>query len=373
MATDTINILFLNSIDASTWGGLEHWMELTGTGLTNRGFGVYVAGRPNSEFLRRVSSHENVTILPLDISGDFNPGTIREITRIVKKHSIRAILCNFVKDVRLAGMAREFAPGYKIIWTPGVNLAKRSLSHKYMFSGFVDHVIVPSKHLRDDIVASGYIPVEKFSVIPIGIDAGVWSGSQEEGRAFLCREFNLPKGAFICLTSGRFVPQKGHTHLVDAAERLVREYDNIFFVFLGDGPLQMTIMEKIHSLDLTDRFIFCGLLTCHQPAVGGADIYVHPAIIEPYGIVLVEAMAAGLPIVTTRVGGIPEVVAENENAILVDAADAGGLADAIKRFYLDGDLKEAYGRAGRKRFEAEFLVEKMIERIEKTVREVVAL
>jgi glycosyltransferase involved in cell wall biosynthesis len=366
------NIALLNSIDGTIWGGLENWMEIVGGGLVRRGHRVRFIGREGAQFLRRITERDDLPILPLDIHGDFDPFTIKRLAEALQSDPPDLVLCNLVKDVRLAGLARKLAEPFKIIWTPGVNLAKKSLSHKWLFSGFVDRVIVPSQHLRDAIVASGYIPASRFAVVPIGIDDAIWTGDRDEGRQFLRERYNLPEKAFVCLTSGRFVPQKGHRYLIEAASALARQHDNIFFVLLGDGPLEPHLVEQIHGHGLEDRFVLCGMLENHQKVVFGADLYVHPAVVEPYGIVLVEAMAASLPVVATRVGGIPEVVEENRSAVLVDQADPGQLTTAILRLYTDDSLREKYGRAGYERFDRMFRMETMIDRIEAILDEVAA-
>jgi glycosyltransferase involved in cell wall biosynthesis len=261
------------------------------------------------------------------------------------------------------------AGGYKIVWTPGVNLAKKSISHRMLFADFVDRVIVPSDNLRDEIVGSGYIEKSRFLTIPIGIDDALWRYNRDEGRGFLKTEYKIPDDAFVCLTSGRFVEQKGHKYLVEAARTLASQYSNIYFLLLGDGSLQPAIEEQIFSHQLNNHFVFCGLLRDHQRAVFGADLYVHPAIIEPFGIVLVEAMAASLPIVATRVGGIPEVVNENETALLVDPADPEQLTKAVERFYNDSTLRETFGRAGFGRFDRNFRMDIMIEKLERALVE----
>jgi len=88
--------------------------------------------------------------------------------------------------------------------------------------------------------------------------------------------------------------------------------------------------------------------------------------------VLVEAMAAALPVVASSVGGIPEVVAEGETSILVEPANPGQLTKGIERFYNDSAMREKFGRAGYERFDRNFRMEKMIDRIEKTMTEAAA-
>ncbi len=364
MSPKPFNILFLNSIEKSVWGGLENWMELVGSGLAARKHKIFLAGREGSLFLDRISRHAEFEVIPLNISGDFNPITVRRLAAIAKSHRIDIVLCNFVKDVRLAGLARKITRNFKIMWTPGVNLTKKSISHRLLFSGFVDGVVVPSRYLRDEIIESGSIGKSRFQVIPVGLNRDYWTLDRIHCRTELLNRFNLPPESFICLTSGRFVPQKGHKYLVEAARDICRKVGVVRFLFLGDGPLENNLKEQINKFDLESHFIFAGLLRDHRQLVFGADLYVHPAVIEPYGIVLVEAMAASLPIVATRVGGVPEVVPENETAILVDPADRSQLTTAIMTMYNDHDLRTRMGRAGRERFESMYSLDSMLNKIE---------
>lgn len=345
-------------------------MEMCGVGLADRGHAIYFAGRDNSEFLNRLAVHDNVDLHAIPISGDFHPATIKALARLIKRYAIEVVLCNFVKDVRLAGLARKLTPPFKIIWTPGVNLAKKSLSHKLLLTPFVDRVIVPSQHLRNEIVASGFLKSDLFEILPIGIDELNWQNDREEARQSILSKYNLPEDAFVCITSGRFVPQKGHEYLIEAAPSLVRKYPNIYFLLLGSGELEDDLKRKIVSAGMETRFIFCGLLQDHRNEVFAADIYVHPAIIEPFGIVLVEAMAASLPIVASRVGGIPEVVSENETALLVTPATPPDLTNAIDRLYTDAGLRDKLGQAGHLRYRRLFRKATMIDKLEKLIQQV---
>ncbi len=368
---DKLNILFLNSIDKLVWGGLEHWMEMCGLGLAGLGHDVSFAGRPDSLFEKRMAQHDAVDFFSLDISGDFSPSTVFQLRRIIKEQQIDLLLCNFVKDVRLAGMVQKLGGDFRIIWTPGVNLAKHTLSHRLLFSNWVDRVIVPSSYLKNEIVKSGYIDESKFRVIPIGVDEKFWRSDRRVARTKIVTQHNLPDDSFICLTSGRFVVQKGHKYLVEAAHQLEKNCPNIYFILLGDGPLRSELDEQIEKHELTERFIFPGLLSDHRDYVFASDLYVHPAIVEPYGIVLVEAMAAGLPIVASNVGGIPDVVNDGENAVLCQPTDIKSLTDAVGSFYNDNDLRLKYGDNSLALYHEKYHLSAMIDALEKTVSETV--
>ncbi len=343
-------------------------MEMCGTGLADKGYNTLFAGREDSLFLSRLKKHPQIGLVPLHISGDFSPSTINALASIIKEKQINVALCNFVKDVRLAGLARKLTHDFKIIWTPGVNLARKTLSHKFLMAPFVDSAIVPSEHLRNAIVASGHLAKDVFHVLPIGINEHYWQEDKGHSRDSIIMQYDLPDDAFICVTSGRFVEQKGHSYLIDAAVPLVKKYPNLYFLFLGDGPLERELINQAERLNITRHFRFCGLLEDHRKVVFGADLYVHPAIIEPFGIVLVEAMGAGLPVVAARVGGIPEVVCEDETAILAEPKSSVDLTNAIDRMYTDTSLRDSMGSKGHERYQNRFMMSTMIDTLEGIIR-----
>lgn len=357
------HILFLNSIDASVWGGLEHWMEMCGAGLADKGYDIHFAGREDSLFLSRLSKYSQVTSHPVPISFDFHPASIRSLAKIIKAHNIDTVLCNFVKDVRLAGIARKLTRHFNIIWTPGVNLAKNTVSHRLLLTPFIDRVIVPSRHLRDEIIESGFLNPEIFDILPIGIDESYWQKDKAASRQKIIGKYSLPDSAVICITSGRLVPQKGHGYLIEAARPLVKAHPDIYFLFLGNGELENELQSQIRDAGMESRFVFCGLLEDHRDEVFGADICVHPAVIEPFGIVLVEGMAASLPVIASGVGGIPEVVAGNETALLVEPGSSTDLTKAIDLLYTDTSLRLRLGEAGHNRYRERFGMKTMIEKL----------
>ena len=103
-----MNILFLDSIDKNTYGGMEEWIRLVGAGLHQKGHNVYISGRDNSKFLKRVSAdNPELKQIPLNISGDFNPATIAKIYSEIKSKQIDIIMVNFNKDLRLGGLAAK--------------------------------------------------------------------------------------------------------------------------------------------------------------------------------------------------------------------------------------------------------------------------
>jgi glycosyltransferase involved in cell wall biosynthesis len=188
--------------------------------------------------------------------------------------------------------------------------------------------------------------------------------SKDTAREKLLKKYNLPTDSIIAVTCGRFVEQKGHRYLVEAAPEIVLKYPNIYFLFLGDGPVRDKLESKINALDIKKHFILAGMTNNVAEILFGCDLMIHPSIEEPFGIAILEAMRAGLPVIASKVGGIPEVVKENETGMLVEPKNISALYSAVNA-NLQSPLKMTQmGEAGRKRWTSHFSFEVMIDRVE---------
>ncbi len=366
-----MNILFLDSIDESTYGGMEEWIRLVASGLRTCGHNVTVAGRDGSEFLRRVSlSDPQLELLPLRISGDFNPATIATLHAFMRECLIDAVIVNFNKDLRLGGLAAKWSGQTRVIWSVGLDITRDTLIHRWLTPRLADAVMVPSESLKTQITRHGYLDAESVEVIPIGIpDTKILAGNAE-ARARVRSAFGLPHDAMIAVTSGRFVEQKGHRYLLEAMPRLIADYPQLRFLWLGSGPLETALRSRIEELDLSSHVVFAGMLDSVDEHLAASDLMVHPSVEEPFGIAVLEGMRAGLPIVASRVGGIPEVV-DDQCAQLVLPRDSSALADEIAPLVGNSELRAQMGSHARVRFLSHFRVGTMINRVEDCLTNIV--
>lgn len=364
-----MNIAFLNSIEKNTYGGMEEWIRLVADGLNCRGHKVTLIGRKDSLFLKRVNkTNADFNIVELNISGDFNPITISEIRRQLAENDIDILSVNFNKDVRIGGVAARLDNKVKIVWSLGLNITKNNIAHKIITPPLVDRVIVPSESLKKEVIRYGYINKSIVDVIPIGIPYKLFDRPDNKAHMDLRKKLKLPDNSLIAVTTGRFVEHKGHDVLIKAAPKIINQFDNIYFLFLGDGPLENILKEMINELNIENRFIFAGMLENIDMELSGSDIMLHPSRIEPFGIAILEGMRAGLPIVASRVGGIPEVVSEGSNAVLVEPDNPETVALAVIKLLSDTDKMEKFGKEGRHRFRSLFLQEIMIDKVEKSFK-----
>jgi glycosyltransferase involved in cell wall biosynthesis len=174
-------------------------------------------------------------------------------------------------------------------------------------------------------------------------------------------EFGLPDNALIVGMAAQFIPRKGYEVLMGAIPQITARYPTARFLLFGQGPLQERIRDRAEREGLSESVRFTGFRKDLASYLGCLDLLVHPALDEGLGIVLLEACAAGIPVVATPVGGVPEVIRDRVNGLLVPAGDAEALAGAVMRLLEAKDLRIRLGRAGREIVEEEFSVETMVE------------
>lgn len=220
-----------------------------------------------------------------------------------------------------------------------------------------DRVVVVSEQVRDRLLHSG-VSRKRVCTIPNGVDV--------ERLRLACptlrSELHL-SGRLIGFV-GRFVPDKGGEILLRAAEQVLRDTLGVTFVFIGDGPCRESWEELATELGIRQSVIFTGARKDMPAVYASMDIVVLPSLVEAMPMCLLEAMAAGKPVIATNVGTIPAMVLPEQTGLLVDPGDAGQLANSIIRLLSDYELSEHLGKAARtavvQRFSAEAMARKYI-------------
>ncbi|MDP3999592.1 MAG: glycosyltransferase [bacterium] len=161
-------------------------------------------------------------------------------------------------------------------------------------------------------------------------------------REDFLRKFNIPANAKLVLTVSRLVEEKGHRYLIQAAAKVLEKFNNVYFIIVGWGPLEMDLKLQITNYKLQDKIILPGRMDI-KDVLPYADIYIEPAIVVDIGIALLEAMKEGRPIIASRVGEIPVFVKEGENGFLIEPKNSDLLAEKILRLLDGGELVKKFG------------------------------
>jgi glycosyltransferase involved in cell wall biosynthesis len=205
---------------------------------------------------------------------------------------------------------------------------------------------------------------EKVAVIPNGITFPAAYPTQAEAR----KQLDLPQDVPIVGTVARLAPQKGVAVLVEASARL----PGIHFAVIGEGPLEEELRKQGDKLGLQERFHWLGKKGDAKRLLTAFDIAAIPSLSEGSSLVGMEAMAAGIPIVASRLPALEEVIVDGECGLLVPPDNAAALAEAIAKLLGDNDLITRYGEAGQQRAHEHFGSELMLNRTEAVYRELLA-
>lgn len=226
--------------------------------------------------------------------------------------------------------------------------------------GRCDRVISVSDGIRDVLIGEGIAP-DQVVTVHSAIDAESFPDDCPDG-ADMRREFDLPDDALIVAMVAQFVDRKGHELLLDALPEVLDAHPRAHAVLFGDGPRHGAISARIEREGLSDRVRLPGFRDDLYALLPCCDILVHPARSEGLGVALLEAAAAGLPVVATHVGGIPEAMVDGRTGLLVDVDDPHELGRALSRLLEDGDLRRRMGAEGRAWVKVERSVPVMVRR-----------
>jgi glycosyltransferase involved in cell wall biosynthesis len=221
-----------------------------------------------------------------------------------------------------------------------------------------DRITCVSRRVDDFVVQQVGIPREKTIVIPNGIDLQDFDRLPTNRDARLA--LDLPLGEPLIGAVTRLNPVKRLDLLLQAVVSL----SDVHTVIVGEGPERVRLEAMVDQLDLVGRVHFVGHQQDVRPWLAALDVFVLPSDWEGMSNALLEAMAAGLPVVATRVGGTPEVVVDGMTGLLVPLRDPDALAEAITRLLSDSDLRRTIGQAGRARVERHFSIEETVKKTE---------
>ncbi len=226
-----------------------------------------------------------------------------------------------------------------------------------------DVAVAVSNAVKAFMMHGRSIPEEKIEVIWNGIDLKQFQNVPEERVRRFREQHGLPENAKIIGTVTRLREEKGNAYLIEAAAEVLRQEPETTFVLIGDGPLRDSLQQQAQELGIGEKVLFTGFVTDVHAALAALDIVVLPSLREGFGLALVEAMAAGKPVVATKVGGMIELARHERSALMVYEADSPALAQAILRLIREPALAQQLA-AQAKEDSARFSIEENVRALE---------
>ena len=188
---------------------------------------------------------------------------------------------------------------------------------------------------------------DKITIIPNGINLKPFNNLP--AKAECCNKLGLPLNANVILFVGYLANYKGPDILLRAMPMILKDKSRVQLVFVGEGPFKSNLESFAEALNISSNVTFAGLIDDDLKKAfyyKSADVFVLPSLSESFGNVILEAMACGVPVVASKVGGIPDIVKHGKNGLLVPPKDPEALADAIIYLLENEDIREKMGKKG---------------------------
>jgi glycosyltransferase involved in cell wall biosynthesis len=314
---------------------------------------------------------KGLTFYEIEERGKFDPRVLRALRQIVVRHDINLIHGHDHKSDLFAYLLRRW------LWRRQLTVV--STAHAWVMLGLkgelyrrldlslmrrFDHLIAVSHATKDEMVDAG-VPASLISVIHNGIDTEAWSPRRTVGT--LRDELRLGQAFPVIGYVGRIMPEKDLATWLRAAALLARKFPSARFVLAGEGKDSATcnqLKQLAAELGIADRTYFLGYRSDLLPVYAAFDIFVLSSRREGLPNSILEAMALGLPVVTTDVAGARELVVDGQTGYVRPQGDARGMARAIIALAENERLRRHMSRSGRERIEREFSFVTRLERIE---------
>jgi len=303
------------------------------------------------------------------LSGDrrrmqgFSPAVVRGLRSFMEKNEIDIVHTHRYKAAVSAALATLGGRRRPIVWTVHAQRRFRGIQRKLVglwLCRKLARLVAVSEDVRRDILSSawGVLP-GKVVTVQNGIDPAPYL--KEAVPAAEAREsLGLPEEGFLIGAVGRLDPKKAHAHLIEAFHGVRLSGADAYLVIAGEGRLRPVLERQLESLGLRERVILMGRCADIPRFLRAIDLFVLSSVSEGLSLALLEAMASGVPVVSTRAAGVPEVAEGVEGCLLVEAGDLRAMAGALEAMYrLSADERSRLGSRNRDRVLQRFTADRM--------------
>jgi glycosyltransferase involved in cell wall biosynthesis len=356
----------LHTESSTGWGGQENRTLQEAIQMRARGVDVLFACRRGAKLGQR-AQELGFPVDEFPMRNSFDPVSTLGLARAFRRHRVDVINTHSGRDTLLAGIAARLIPNRpRIVRTRHLILP---ITSKATYSLLPDHVVCVSQAVQNYLASAG-VPNSMMSTIPTGVDTARFDPAATE--ATLRDELQLPADAPLIGTVAILRMKKGYLDLIAAIPRVLAAVPDAHFVFAGDGPQRQNIEHALATAGLNERVHLLGLRRDIPQVLKSLDLFVLPTHQEALGTSYIEAQAMGVPVIGTRVGGVPDTMIEGKTGLLVPPHDPPALADAIIALASDPERRRAMGEAGRRRVLDEYTVQRMAERMHALYEQVLA-
>lgn len=340
-------------------GGQEKRVLLEAKGLKERGHEVTVICRESSKIKdEAIRCDIEVKTLPLRYPWDIE--SISRLYRFIKKRGFDVVNTHSGIDSWIGGISARLAGIPLLIRTRHLNIPlKRNIINFIHY--LPDIYITCGEDMRTNLIRNCGFPEDRVISIPTGVEEVFFD--IKRGKE-ICRKYSIPDDSPVIANIGILRRVKGHEVTLRAVKGVINEIPNARFLIAGDGPRRKAIEGLVDELGIRGHVIFTGYVDDVRGIYAISDVVVLSSWSEGLPQSILQAMAVGIPVVATRVGGVPEVVIHEETGILIEPGDHESLSKGIIRVLKEHALRELIVNNAQKLVKNGYTATHMLDRIE---------
>jgi glycosyltransferase involved in cell wall biosynthesis len=338
---------------ASSWRGGERQALFLASGLEEQGFRSVAAVKAHSEMHMRCIEHD-IPVEPLPFKGELDGFSMLRLSSLLRKTAASIVHAHDAHGVSFASVAGMLA-GVPAVATRRVDFPLQS-PWKYRR---LSKLICISRAVRNICASSGLDPTD-MPVVQSGIDTE-WAMAADPDRKGVIEQFfpGLPVSRLL-LNVASLVDHKGQVFLLEAMSAVLSRFPDSALLIAGEGELRRALEAKASLMGISGRVCFAGFRTDVARLIRSCDVFVMPSRMEGLGTSLMDAMAAGKPVVATTAGGMEELVENRVSGLQVSPCDPLSLSSALLELIENRDLSTALAAGARKRALASFSIGHMV-------------
>jgi len=367
----------LHIITTISRGGAENQLMLLVERQVGAGFRVAVAFLRGDGYWQAALEAMGVDVIDLKLRRYGDPGPILRLRRLILKIKPSLVHAHMPPAelycwTALMGIPPRYVPF--VVTKHNDEPFYRGLGQRAIgrwVASRSDRIIAISDAVKNYVYRQGFAEDGgKVITVRYGIDPRPFGNVNTEAARSLRRSWSVDEGEFLIGTAARFEPQKALHILVEAFSQYLLDAElPAKLVLVGRGALEAELRSLVVKLGVERSVIWAGFREDVPAVMNALDLFVLPSLYEGFGLVLIEAMAAGKPIIASRVSAIPEIVENRRTGILIPPENPEELAIALK-FFEDPDNRASFGGAGRERVREEFTMDRMFEGVTAVYRDV---
>jgi len=365
-------------IDSLGPGGAEQLMPAILKNLKQTGFNIRIcalqirAGNPIASDLERLGLPVDLVPIP-NLRQPFNLFRILRYLRLHRPQLLHTQL-EFADILGTVAAKLLGIPSVSTVHTLDIFPEKKSAWGRmklrwFLLGKFCDRVIAVSEKTRLHYLQSGGLQPDKVITLYNGVDISRFKNTDASQAAKTKQALRLPLNSRVIITIAVLREPKGIQFMIEALPAILEQFPDVHYLIVGDGEYSAALTELVTALAIKNHVTFAGHRTDIPDLLACSDIFVLPTLKDALPTVLIEALAAERPIVASDVGGVPEIIENGVNGLLVASGDPSKLAEACLRLLKDNELSRQIVLAGSKTVQQRFNINAQIEQLSRMYEE----